>query len=532
MVAERVKLRQYPLEDLKVFWRDFEPSDYENHRKCGFIPTGTTCHVCGKTLGKPLAHPYSYQTEVLADDHLTCLIAGGEQVGKSFTGAMKFFRILMGFLGEYSHRAAGEVAWLVGLSYEQTSSEFEYIKAWLKEVQTALPKDVQFSFEASNKIDPGWIRIAVARGTFTIKTKSVDDAAASIRGESPIVTLHCEAAITTHDVYTRLRTRVGRARSDYPGYGAIIMISTFEGSTGWYPILYSQWQLPATMEKENAASYSMPSFSNIFTYKKGEKDPEIQRMKAEVGEDEYKERILAIPSPPKGRVHETFDPTVHVLPQIAKYNPDEDVLIGIDPGYSGQPSSYAVEVVQRRRLPCKRLHYQGIDEIFEWKLTNDKICAIAMTRPWWKAPVKHGVVDVAGTYHAGAQDPVSEVWQKLTGLVLQAEKIDVLPGIRRMDSMLNLCVDSKCGQPVFVLSPNMPGAMAELGGLPHPHDKRVHPYKWATDRTGTVIGHTPNDQYNDATKALTYLFINKLGYTNTERSRKKIRVKKREVAYA
>lgn len=527
MESERQKLHQLPLDTLKIFWRDFEPSDYDNHRNCGFIPATTHCVVCGKRIGNELSPPYSYQMEVLEDDHMNCLIAGGEQVGKSFTGAMKFFRILMAFLGEYQQRAANEVAWLVGASYEQTAREFEYIKSWLSQT----PK---ISFWASEKVDPGEIRITVPGGLFRIKTKSSDDGMASLRMESPVAVLLCEAAITTYDTYTRLRSRVARARADFPGYGSIIMISTFEGSVGWYPTLYGKWQMPAANEKENAKSFSMPSYSNVFIYKKGEKDPEIRAMKAELSENEFKERVLAIPAPPKGRVFMSFDPTVHILPQDAPYNPDERVLFGVDPGYSGQPSAYAVEVFQPRRLPCGNVHFQGVDEVFDWQLTNDKIIKKVQDRPWWKSDNIKGVVDIAGTYHAGAQDPVAQVWKKEAGISLRSQKVNILPGIQRMASLLNICVDTKCGEPVLVCSPIQQGLIAELGGLPHPFDGLSHPYRWATDRVGDVIGKTPDDRYCDAIKATTYLFIDELGYTLHKSARTKIRVKKREreLAYA
>ncbi len=518
-MADRVKLHQLPLENMKVFWRQFEPSDYGKHRECGYVPTAERCVHCDRRIGKAMAQQYSFQLDVLEDDHLTLQVAGGEQVGKSFTGAMKAYRIVMAFLGEYGARAANEVAWLVGQSYEQTAREFEYLKAWFRLTPG-------LTFTATNKVDPGEIRIAVPNGTFIIKTKSADDSMGSLRMESPVFVLLCEAAICMMDTYTRLRSRVARARADFPGYGAIVMISTFEGSVGWYPTLFSKWQLPATREKENAASFSMPSFSNVFIYKGGENDPEIKAMKADLGENEYKERVLAIPSPPRGRVHSRFDPTVHILPKNAKYDPEVPVLIGIDPGYSGQPSTYAVEVFQRRYLPCENLHYNGIDEIFDWEKENIQICDMATKRFWWKNEIKHGVIDIAGHAHAGANIPAAEVWRKETGLVLQAERVNILPGIQRMDSMLNLCVDPNCGEPVLTLSPNQEGLIAELGGLPHPHDGSSHPYAWATDRVGDTIGKTPADRYNDAVKATTYLFVNQIGYTNTARSRGPIRTKK------
>ena len=520
MVAERTRLHQLPRPAMEVLWRKFDASDYTEHRDCGWVPTGTHCHVCQKRLGDPLKQPYSYQSAVLDDDHLTVQVAGGEQVGKSTIGAMKFLQVVMAFLGEHQHRAAGEVAWIVADSYELTSREFTYLQEWLARTP--------FKMDVSKGVDPGHITITVPGGVFVIKTRSAKDAA-TLRAESPVAVLVCEAALLTLDAYSRIRSRVARARADFPGYGAIIMASTFEGSIGWYPSVYKKWQQKNAQEKENAVSFSLPSFSNVFIYKGGENDPEILSMKAELGEDEFSERVLAVPSPPRGRVHQAFDITTHVYPEDVPYDREKPVLIGIDPGFSGQPSTYAVEVFQQRNLPCGKKHYWGIDEIFEWKMTTENICQIAMQREWWKNPLKHGVADVAGRQHTPmSPDTNIDIWRKQTGLVLMSEPINILPGIRRMDALLNLCPDPSCGEPVLIFSPVQKGLIAEMGGGPHPHDGLTHVYRWHTDREGQVSQvKVPIDAYNDATKAATYLFINVLGHTITYNQRSKITVRQR-----
>lgn len=519
LLERRTRLHQLPREAMEMLWRKFEPSDPYGHRECGWIPAGESCHVCDKRLGAKLAYPYSYQSAVLDDDHLTCQVAGGEQTGKSTIGAMKFLQVILAFLGEHTDRAKGEVAWIVADSYELTAREFGYIAEWLARTPT--------KFETSKGVDPGEIRINVPGGVFTIKTRSAKDAQ-TLRAESPVVALVCEAALLSFDAYLRLRSRVARARADFPGYGAIIMASTFEGSIGWYPSKWKDWQRPNAQEKENAKSYSLPSFSNVFIYKQGESDPEILAMKAELGADEYSERVLAIPSPPRGRVHQAFDITTHVYAEDVPYDPAKPVLIGIDPGYSGQPSTYAVEVFQPRDLPCGKKHFWGIDEIFEWKLTTENICHIAMQRQWWKNPMKLGVSDVAGRQHTPTSpDTNIDIWRKQTGIVLMSQVVDVLPGIRRMDSMLTLCPDPSCGEPVLIFSSLQKGLIAEMGGGPHPHDGQTHVYRWHTDREGNAHAKVPIDAYNDATKATTYLFMNYLGPTITYNQRNKIKVRQR-----
>ena len=523
---QRTVLHQMPMDVMRELWKGLDASDWNGHPKCGFVPSGESCHSCGKRLGDPLPFPYSYQDEALEDDHMTCLIAGGEQVGKSTISSMKFLRCVLGFLGEYqsSGRAAGEVAWLVANSYELTSVEFQSLETWIARTP--------FKIKASSRVDPGFIEIEVKGGVFTIKTRTANDAQ-TLRAESPIAVLCCEASTMTLDAYTRIRSRVGRSRALFPGYGAIFLASTFEGSLGWYPSLWKRWRQKSAQERENAASFSLPSFSNVFVYKGGEQDPEIQAMKAELGPDEYSERVLAVPAPPSGRVHQSFDASVHIYPEEVPYDPEAPVYIGIDPGYSGQPSTYAVEVFQRRMLPCGRKHYWGIDEIFEWKMTTDNICEVAMQRWWWKNPLKHGVIDIAATQKtAQREESNAEIWRKHTGLVLFNEFINILPGIRRMDSMLNICPDPSCKEPVLALSQRQVGLIAELGGGPHPHDGQTHVYQWPLMRDGSVGSKVPQDRYNDATKASTYLFINLLGFTNISPNSAKIKTKRRELSHA
>ncbi len=504
--TQRQELHQLPREDIELFWKQLEASDWNDHPECGFVPTGETCYSCGKKLGGPLPKPYSYQNDYLEDGHMITLLAGGEQGGKSLVGARKTERIILAFLGEHQDRAAGEVAWIVANSYELTSREFTYI---LNALKRALP----FKITASRRVDPGEIRIKVPGGEFIIKTRSANDAE-TLRAESPVVTLVCEASTLTFDAFKRLRTRVARSRATFPGYGAILMTSTFEGSWGWYPALWTKWQSPATQEKDNVKSFSMPSGSNIFVFKGGMDDPELNSPleSGDISQDEHNERILAIPSPPSGLVHARFDITVHV--QKTEYDPDLPVLIGIDPGYSGQPSSYAVEVVQRRHLPCGNRHYWLVDEIFEWKKHPEQIIQIAQNRFWWKNPAKTAVIDIAGRQHGGGMESNKEIWLRLAQLPLLDETINILPGIRRMDALLNICPDPKCGEPFFVIDNSAHGIRAEFGAGPHPHDGQVHAYRWALDRENKPIGKNPQDKYCDGIKAVTYLMINQVGHTN------------------
>lgn len=499
--------------ELQRIWQEMPDSDPDNHLNCGYIPTGQTCPACKKTLGPALSQESSYQIDFLSDDHMTVMATGGEQSGKSHSGSMKMFQIIMNFIGEYGPKAAGEVAWIVADSYELTYQEFRNLTEWLK----STPLKVR----PSKKVDPGTIIVNVPGGVFTIKTRSANDAQ-TLRAESPIATLVCEAALLSLDAYERLISRVARARSMYPGYGGIILSGTLEGSLGWYPTVQSKWTSPAVQEKDNSKSFSIPMYSNIFAFDGTEQDPAIQTLKAEMTEDKYNERVKAIPSPPSGRVHSGFDPTIHI--QKTEYDANVPVMIGIDPGYSGRSSTYAVETVQRRPRPCKNQHFWVTHEIFEREHTVEQICGMAMHRPWWKNEHKTAVVDIAGEAHAGAMESNVEVWLKKTGLILMNQRVLIRPGIDKFDSMLLPCPE--CHEPYLVFDPECVGVISELGGTVNPFDGQVHVYSWQKDRTGNVVGGNPRDEYCDGIKALTYLFVNQHGYANFSGTKTKIKVKR------
>ena len=517
-VSTRQRRHKLPVDQLQAFWKQLPDSDPIGHVGCGWIPTGLTCHSCGKTLGPVLPHPYVYQEDVIHDDHMTIFTSGGEQGGKSEGTSMDATDATLAFIGEYGDRAAGEVGWIVADSYELTRTEYDNMGVWL----SVLP----FPVKVSKRIDPGEIEITLpAGGVFKIKTRSANDAN-TLRAESPVFVLVGEASLLSYDAYLRLVSRVARSRSQFPGYGGIIMGSTFEGSVGWLPTLWSKWQSVAVQEGQNVKSMSLPSGSNVFVYKGGMEDEILLQLKEDLPDAAYKERVLAIPSPPSGRVHQSFDPTIHI--QDAKYDPDLPLLIGMDPGYSGRSSTYAVEVVQKRPLQCDNQHFWVIPdgEIFQRELVAEQIVGIAKNRYWWKNDSKTAVIDIAGKAHAGAMESNTELWMRLSGLILMNQKVNIRPGIDRLESLLMVC--PLCHEPYLVFDPSAKGVISELGGGVNPFDDQVHVYSWQKDREGNVSSSVPRDEYCDGIKALTYLFVNQFGYAGGRNAeRRVVRVKRR-----
>ncbi len=459
--------------------------------------------------------PTPAQREILNDDHLTQLVAGGYRGGKSRTASMKAVLSTMEFIGRYREQAAGHVAWLVAADYEATRAEFMHPEG-------SIGRDLQMLWPGVNytsRVDPGEIKLPVPgsangqrQGVFTIRTKSAFDPT-GLGMESPIWIVLCEAARVSQDVFHRLLSRCSEARRRFPGFGWLHMEGTFEGSLSWYASQWTKWQARAAQKQENARSFSLPSHSNTALFPDGEDDPQIVALRKALPEAKFRERHLGLPVPPSGRVHASFSTDTHV--RSAEYDPHEPVYIGIDPGYSGQPSTYAVEVCQLRRFDSGHRQWAVIDEIAVNRLampgfTVADVCELAMKRDWWSNPNKHGVIDTAGTAHAGAQESNAEVWWRLTGLVLQHERVSILPGIDRFDSCLK--IDPETGEPGIVIDSRCELLISELGGGPNPFDGQTHVYRWNTNRTGDVVGRVPRDEYCDGIKALTYLFVNVMGH--------------------
>ena len=426
--------------------------------------------------------PTVAQKPIIFSDKRFILVAGGEQAGKSMV-ASKFL------LSKWTKTKGPGLFWLVAADYERSRAEFEYL---VQDFAT-----LGILKKASKRVDPG--RIELADGT-VIETKSAKDPR-TLAMRAPDGIIGCEASQLDLETFYRLRARCA------PKKAWMFLGGTFEGSLGWYPQLFLAWQHGSDVEK----AYSLPSFSNHHLYPGGENDPEIERLQKDSSDDFFKERIMGIPSPPRGLVFHEFRADYHV--REIEYVPDEPVHLWIDPGYAG---GYAVEVVQiLDDQVCV------VDEIYEKSLITEEIVDMAMDKPWWK-DVRFGVIDVAGYQHQAMSAP-AEVWLDKAGLYMASQKVKINDGTERLKSMLK--VDPKHHRPKMVISPKCKGLLSEFGAAPNPFDGQTRVYKWKTDRDGNIVGNQPEDKYNHGIKALIYGLIDRFGYSHIE-NMDRIRVKR------
>lgn len=463
--------------------------------------------------------PTEKQREILEDSHLSLLVYGGYRGGKSAVASIKGFSLTIQFFSDYYNRAGGQVAWLVGSNYEKVRGEFNYL---FEHFSKLFPGQVK----QSNTINPGTIRIPTpcpnhppssglctrecrSGGVFTIKTKSAEDPS-SISAEAPVWIILAEAAHVSSEIYQRLSSRVSEARSRFPGYGMLMLegtADTLDASLGWYAHLWKQGQQHEYQEARNFKSFSLPSSSNTFLYPGGEDDPELLARRAELTPERYSEWHLGVPVPPSGRVFTEFDPLIHL--QRWRYDPDLPVYVGIDPGYSGQPSRYAVEACQKDA----KGQWHAFDEIYVQHMTTVNVVEAAQQRYWWKNPDRTFVIDVAATAHAGAMEPSEQIWREKAHINLGHQKVAIMPGIDRFASMLRINPITQV--PNMTIDPiTCPGLVAELGGGLDPISREPRVYSWMKNSQGETVGRTPHDRYCDAIKAVTYLMIAVIGYVD------------------
>jgi hypothetical protein len=414
--------------------------------------------------------PTKLQSDILGCHKRFVLVAGGEQAGKSMV-ASKYL------LSRFLETEDKGLYWLVAADYERTRAEFDYLVADFA--------TLGILEEVTKRVDPG--RIILADGT-RIETKSAKDPR-TLAMRAPDGVLGCEASQLDLDTFYRLRARVA------PKRGWMFLSGTFEGSLGWYPQLFSSWQLGS----EDEQSFSLPSYSNKYLYPDGIDDPEIVKLKAQSSDDFFMERIRGIPSPPTGIVFGEFRADIHVNEE-AQWVPGEDVYLWMDPGYAG---AYAVLAVQEiNGQMCV------FDEVYEQGLTTNDMIDVVTNKSWWQ-DVHSGTIDIAGYQHQAMSAP-AELWMDRTGIYLDAQKIRINEGTERLKGFLK--PDPVTNVPKIVFSPNCRGILSEFGAVPSPFDGQTRAYRWKTDREGNIVGETPEDKNNHAVKAAIYGIVSRFGY--------------------
>lgn len=371
-----------------------------------------------------------------------------------------------------------KLVWFVAGIYELAKPEFNYAHEDLKRLglvdNSYLPR-----LGSREVYGPG----------YRMLTKSSDDIL-RLAAEAPSFVVMCEAAQQSRETFLRLRGRVAERR------GSMILSGTFEGSLGWMPEMWREWQRP---NKDGGVSFSLPTWSNTAIFPGGEHDPEIEALRASYPPALFQERFGARPCPPSTLVCQDFDWDIHTRDNIV---PDWDefeseIELAIDPGYN---NPYAV-------LACWRVgdYVLVVDEIYRRRTLGGEIINIAKGRPWWPYTTG-GVIDVTAKAHHAQKSQV-EIWEELTHLRLRSQYVPIEDGITRYQSFLNAPGYSggTIGVPrarIFYDRKLCPNSIAEHGK-----------YRYRDINEDRPANEKPIDKDNHAMKAIAYYLVDVFGYT-------------------
>ena len=431
--------------------------------------------------------PWGSQKPILECNKRFMLVAGGDQAGKS-VGASK--KLLLRWYEDNEKWDETILYWLVAIDYEGCRQEFDFI------VEDFTTLFGQSAVKHTNRIDPGTIELIVPgekRPRMKIETKSAKDPR-TLRMKAPHGIVACEASQLDLETYNRMSLRVG------PKRGWLYMSGSFEGSLGWYPSLWNAWRGPWP----DRQSFSIKTEDNLYLFPGGADDPEILRMKTDASDDYIQERMMGLPSPPKGIVFHEIRADIHV--RDIEYTPGEPVHLWIDPGYGSAAAIMVYQIIDEQ--------VRGIDEVYEVGLVASELIQICQERPWWK-DVRFGVVDAYGKQHHNMR-AVAEVWSapppEGAGLYLSSQKVDQKEGIERFRGFLK--PNPLTGEPKIVWNVKCKGILSELGLMPNPFDGQTKVYRWKTDREGNIVGDTPENKHNDGIKATIYGLVDNYGYSS------------------
>lgn len=408
--------------------------------------------------------PTKEQLEVHDSEARIKLVVGGEGSGKSYVTAMEGLLAI----------PRVNLIWVAGNEYGDTIKEYDYLTEWM--TKTGLLVSHKGSIE-----NPPWF-IKAASGC-EIVAKAVKDPI-KIGAESPDLVLVCEAARIDYLAYLRLRGRIARNR------GKMLLSGTLEDSLSWYPEFALRW---SGANPEDARSFSVPTWANLYKYPLGRQDPEILKLEAETPHDIFLERYAGQVCKPSNLVIPDFQNSVHVQEYI-KFNPDLNVEIAVDPGYGG---AYAVLAIQKFE---DKLYV--IDEVYLQGYVTEDIIEICKQKEWWKK-VTGGVIDIAARQHQAMPAPV-EVWTSRAKIHLRSKKISEEQGIDALRTKLH--VNPIKGHAGMYFSPLCAGVISEMGGGKSP----IHGAgAWLRDKNLS----RPIDKYNHSCKALIYYIVDLEGYT-------------------
>ena len=413
------------------------------------------------------------------------VLSGGERSGKSRLGAAHLF----------ATHWFGKTFWIVGERYDDTRSEFEFIR-------DAAAATGQLAKDGLSEPQNGPCHLKFKNGA-EVWTKSSDDFT-TLAGASPDGILMVEAGRQSYQAFRYLWTRATHAT------GWLLVSGTFEQTKGpWFRDL---WNLCQGANEFGAKSVCLPSYANPEVYPDGANDPKLMAIRQTMTEEEFAERFLGIPRAPLGIVFPEFRRSSNVLPS-ATFQPMYPIRLWVDPGY--HPSSYAVLFVQivNGQIRIIKEYYtntqlRGDMVLSEFSrlpsLTTGEMAELVVNDDLFEY-VDRMVIDIAANAHAGAQDPTVETWRRelaKTGraIPIRSKYVKIADGLKRTHDKLRINPITR--QPWLLVNSSCENTIWEF----------EEGYRFGVRPSGEYrTVETPMDKNNHAMKAIAYGIIDEFG---------------------
>lgn len=314
------------------------------------------------------------------DQSLLKQAAGGVGGGKSYSSALESCK----YLG-----IVGGLMWIIGPQYELANPEFDYMIRWLRDLNLVDEATVGEAASGARRFS-----LKAEVGGFHVETKSANKLE-GIAAKRPNFILMTEAAQSPVAVFWKAIERA--TENDAP----VVFSGTFETSSIWYAQMYQKWQGP---NEEGGKSFAIPTWSNKSKYPGGRNDPKILRAEALMPPALFMERYGGVPTKPSGLVFKEYERKLHVKPLGELFNPALPVEIWCDPATHCYPCLF-VQVQEDE----KTVHV--LDELYPKGVLGQQVIRQVVETRWWRHSCVKGVMDVAGTRRAGANESQLVVWE-------------------------------------------------------------------------------------------------------------------------
>jgi hypothetical protein len=326
-----------------------------------------------------------------------------------------------------------------------------------------------------------------------VQTKSTAQDMTQLASYAPDLLLMVEAAQQPHSVYEKCVERALEKDAH------IIISGTLEKAHAWYGDYYRKWQGQNT---DDAASFSIPSWSNERIFPGGRDDPKIKLMESRLSPEKFQERCAAIPYKADGLVHPAFDAAIHVAElQVA---PDYPVELAIDPGFGG---AYAVLFVQKIGQLVNVL-----DEVYVRREIAQDVIPLVKDSPFYHL-VKEGVIDIAAKQRHANKSQI-QIWaEDAPEISLRCNYVWLADSIEAVN--LRLKVDKELERPYLQFNSHLRNEKTEDGralGVLGEFDLR----KWRPNKEGSSESKHPVLSNDHALNALGYYLYDVFGPLVTE----------------